>query len=370
MEKILGIVNFESSYVDIEGLTSTRSASAVSVFGKYRVVDFMVSNFSNSDVNSVQVYVKSKPASIIDHLYSTDYSINSKSEGFKVIPCLNEVHDYYNTDVANFADNMYSIESANANYVVVAPSNYIFTQDFAKLVEEHKKSKADITILYQKVNDAKTNFLMCDCLTFKEKTDSVINMRKNRANSAKANVSLETYVMAKDVFIDLIKGAMDASSISSLHEVITEHLVELKVKGYEHKGFAACINSLKAYYDVNQKLIDKKIHSTVINEQWPIYTRSGDACPTLYKEGAHVDNCIISNGSIIEGEVINCVIGRNVVIKKGAVVKDSIILPDTTIGTNVHIENAVVDSLVSATHKKLIAGTKENPAYIKRGDKI
>ena len=129
-------------------------------------------------------------------------------------------------------------------------------------------------------------------------------------------------------------------------------------------------NDEQAYYDANMEIKNEKEMLKLINDDWPIYTMTNDSCPTLYKKGAKVTGSIVANGCQIEGTVINSVIGRNVVIKEGAVVKDSVILPDTLIDKNVTLENGVVDRLSIVTHIKDLKGTKEEPIYIKRGDRI
>ena len=131
-------------------------------------------------------------------------------------------------------------------------------------------------------------------------------------------------------------------------------------------------HNLCDYFFETIKLLDmnEKEMLKLINDDWPIYTMTNDSCPTLYKPGAKVTGSIVANGCQIEGTVINSVIGRNVVIKEGAVVKDSVILPDTLIDKNVTLENGVVDRLSIVTHIKDLKGTKEEPIYIKRGDRI
>ena len=128
---------------------------------------------------------------------------------------------------------------------------------------------------------------------------------------------------------------------------------------------------MKSYREMTaEELKQEKELLKLINDDWPIYTMTNDSCPTLYKKGAKVTGSIVANGCQIEGTVINSVIGRNVVIKEGAVVKDSVILPDTLIDKNVTLENGVVDRLSIVTHIKDLKGTKEEPIYIKRGDRI
>ena len=210
---------------------------------------------------------------------------------------------------------------------------------------------------------------MGDILTLDD-NKRVTEIHKNRGKGKKANVSLETYVMSTLTFKQLVDEATSTSSLYSLSDIISDVVRAMKVGAYQHKGYVACISTLKAYYDANMEIKNEKEMLKLINDDWPIYTMTNDSCPTLYKKGAKVTGSIVANGCQIEGTVINSVIGRNVVIKEGAVIKDSVILPDTLIDKNVTLENGVVDRLSIVTHIKDLKGTKEEPIYIKRGDRI
>ena len=150
MAKAFGIVNFAGNHVRVEGLQSYRPVAAVSFLGRYRVVDFPISNMSNSGIDHIQVYVRRKPRSLNDHLGTgRHYNINSKRGRLHTLFSMtgNE-QDLYNNDIAAFYDNMECIESEDFPYVVIAPSYMIYCQDYTDLIETHIESGADITMLY------------------------------------------------------------------------------------------------------------------------------------------------------------------------------------------------------------------------------
>ena len=115
---------------------------------------------------------------------------------------------------------------------------------------------------------------------------------------------------------------------------------------------------------------NEKELSNIFSDDWPIYTATNDTCPTTYTKTSNVSNCVVGNGCIIEGTVENCVIGRNVVVKEGAVIKNSIIMPDALINKNVKMDKCVVDRLAIVTHIKALNGSDHAPLYVKRGDRI
>ena len=370
MAKALGIINIEPSYVKVEGIEDHRPISASSVLGRYRVIDFMLSNLTNSGINNIDIQVKNRPRSTIQHVNNTNYNINTKKGNMRILygekPVVNEI---YNTDIAALSANLEFIEESHEPYIIMAPSHFIFIQDFRKLIEHHMRSNNDVTILYQNVSNANEDFLMCDTLGLL-KNKRVTEMGTNKGRHKHEKISLETYIMSKEVFKDLVSAARATSSLYSFSDILADSLKLLRVGAYCHTGYAACLSTLKAYYKASMDIKREKELHKMINDDWPIYTATNDTCPTLYAPGAKINNSIVGNGCVIEGSVSNCVIGRNVIIKKGAVVKDSIIMPDSLINKNVKMEKCVVDRLAIVTHVKELKGSVDEPLYIARGDRI
>lgn len=371
MSKVLGLLNFEPSYVNVKGLEDYRPISATSILGRYRVSDFMLSNFTNSGFDSVKVFLKKQPRSIVEHISKTNYNINSKRGFIHILFGDNDFsnNDFYNVDIQAFKTYMEFIDVEDPTYIVVAPNHFIYKQDFSEMVNYHIKSKNDITVLYQHVNDTDKNFLMCDLLTI-SKNKQVSEFHKNRGKSKNGNVSIEAYVMDIITFKQLVEEASMTSSLYSLSDIIADCARAMKIGAYQHYGYCACVSTLKAYYDCNMTLRKEKELNKLMDEDWPIYTMTNDSCPTLYKEGAKVSGSLIANGCQIEGTVINSVIARNVIIKKGVVIKDSVVLPDSLIDKNVKLDHVVVDRKAIITHLKDLTGTSDNPIYVKRGDRI
>ena len=135
---------------------------------------------------------------------------------------------------------------------------------------------------------------------------------------------------------------------------MNESCEELVVRAYPHRGYFATISDFNSYYEANLELIDLKKATDLFHDNWPIYTRTNDSCPTQYFEGSKVTSSVISNGCLIEGAVVkNCVIGADVVIGKG-----------------VHAENLVIDKHARLIRGKRIIASPDKPGYIKRGDRL
>ena len=367
----LGIVNFPGANVQVRGMEEYRPIGAFSFLGRYRMLDFPISNMTNSGIEEIQVHLKKKPRSVIEHLGTgRHYNINSKRGGLQILygETVPE-SEFYNHDIASFKSNMGYIEDANFDYVIIAPSYMIYTMDYDKLLNEHADSGADVTIVYKSVDDAKTKFVNCDTLNL-NKQKGVLSIDKNRGNYKTRNISMETYVLRKELFIELIEKAVKTSSLYWFRDILNDQCSELDIRGHSFRGFLAAITDLNSYYQANMDLVSVNSAEQLFDENWPIYTRTNDSAPTHYTTTSTVKHCVISNGCKIEGSLENSVIGRGCTIKAGAIIKNSVILPGCYIGEDVILDNVVVDKKAKITRMKEVVGICGSPAYVRRGDKI
>jgi len=181
---------------------------------------------------------------------------------------------------------------------------------------------------------------------------------------------MDTYVMKKDLFIELIHKARKTSSVYTLLDIVNASCDELDIRGVSHKGYFAAISDFKSYYDSNLSLTDIKTAQNLFDPNWPIYTRTNDSCPTQYFETGNAKNSVVSNGCLIEGSLEHSVVGRGCIIKKGAVIKNCVVLSGAYIGENVHIENQVVDKHAKITHVKELTSSEDRPGYVRRNDTL
>ena len=374
MYKAFGIINPSSRNLWVDGLQNYRPIGAFSFLGRYRVIDFPISNMSNSDIDRIQVYVNSKPRSLVEHLGTgRHYNINSKSGKLQILFTETDAgNDIYNTDISGYLQNIECIKKMHHPYVVIAPSYMVYSQDFSELINTHVASGADITMLYHQVDDAKQSCLNCNILNL-NRQKGVLSIERNHGNKAKAAISMDTYVMKTELLIELIYQAAETSSMYTLSNIISARCQgenALDVRGVVHKGYFAAINDFEAYYKANMELIDIKTANTLFLNNWPIYTRTNNSSPTHYIASASIRNSVVSNGCIIEGSVENSIIGRGCVIKKGASIKNSIVLAGAVISEDTVIENQVVDKRAKILHAKELIGKADKPGYIRREDTL
>ena len=259
MYKAFGIVNSSSRNIRVEGLEDYRPIGAFSFLGRYRMVDFPISNLSNSGIDRIQIYVKEKPRTLVSHISTgRHYNINSKSGRLQILfTDSDQRNNIYNTDIASYYENMECIEEMHHPYVVITPDYMVYTADFSKLIEQHIQSEADITLLYHAVDNAKDAYLNCNILNL-NKQKGVLSIEPNHGNAKNRNIFMDTYIMKKDLFIELIRKAKAISSAFTLADIINELHDELDVRGVSHRGFFASITDFHSYYNANMDLIDIK----------------------------------------------------------------------------------------------------------------
>lgn len=371
MLNALGIINMEDSTVDIAGLQSFRPVSAISLLGRYRIIDFVLSNMTNSGINDIQVYCKEKPRSLIEHLGTGQhYNINSKKGRLRfLVGERSETTEIYNTDIASFKRFMQYIEENDKPYVIVAPTYMLYRVNFEEALKNHINNKNDISVLYKYTDNAKEEFFGCDSLTL-DSDKRIISIEQNRGKYKNRNISLEAYIMSRPLFIDLVNMAAKSSSLYWFKDILRDVLDEYKVCGMSVRNDVSCLNTLEAYYKTNIKYCNRENIMAFDDHNWPILTMTNDSSPTIYGEDSVVKNSMIANGCKIEGTVINSVLGRNVVIKKGAVVKNSVVLSEAFIAPNAKLDKVVVDKGAIINHVKKLEGSDTTPIYVKRRDRI
>ncbi|MDO4622274.1 MAG: glucose-1-phosphate adenylyltransferase subunit GlgD [Eubacteriales bacterium] len=369
MAKATGIIISSANNVRVEGMQDYRPMGAFSFLGRFRVIDFPISNMSNSDIDHIQCYVRENPRSLAEHIGNgSNYNINSKKGKMQLLFAENSaLNNIYNTDISAFAENLNVIERSRQEYVVIAPSYMIYKQNYATLLDEHIATGADVTLLYHKVNNAKDSFLNCDYIEM-NKQKGVLAIKKNSGTAANRDIFMDTYVMKKEIFVDMIKKAKKLSSVLTLAQIINRECEKLDIRGVAHRGFFATVLDLKSYMDANLSLLNYEEATDLFKDEWPIYTATTDACPTQYFEGGSAKQAMIANGCLIKGSVENSVIGRGVTVEEGAVIKNCVVNAYAVIGKGVHIENQIVDKWAQIKNVPELIGTPEQPGYVRRDD--
>ena len=262
------------------------------------------------------------------------------------------------------------IQRSQQTYVILSLGNSIYNIDFSKVVEEHIERQADITILYKDMHGSEerelSRFTMLELDEDKRVTDIEVQPYYPKTNTA----SMDVFVMEKALLESIVDECSARGDRDFVKDALVKKMQGLRIYGYEHTGYTDKIDSLKSYYRNNMNFLNKDMRKELFNPENPIYTKTKDQSPTKYGSDAIVQNSFVSDGCVIEGTVINCILSRGVKVEKGAVIKNSIIMQDSIIEENVDLSHVVFDKEVYITKGRKLIGQESYPLAISKGTRI
>ena len=364
MKNCIGIINLDENENRMGELVVNRSLASIPIAARYRVIDFVLSNMTNSGINCIGIFTKNKSRSLIDHITNgRPWDLNRKTDGLRVFNFGNE--DPVFDDVHNFADNIQFLNRSRKEYVLLAPSYMVCNINYKEVLEYHKSTGKDVTIVYKKVNNADEAFSDCGVLNIDD-AGNVISVGENIGKNPKANINMEMYILKRELFVNIVNECISSGMYRKVKDYIHNNLKNISAGAYEFTGHLDCINSIKALYDSNAALLNKKINKEIFNEERPIYTKTKDEGPTFYSDKSNVVNSIIANGCRIEGTVENCIIGRRVYIGKNTKLKDCVIMQNSRIEDDVVLDNVIADKGSEIRKGETLIGSTMYPLVIKK----
>ena len=370
MSNVIGICNLHNE-PHLGEITKNRPLAALSFLGRYGIIDFTLSNFSNSHIDRVYVLVRKGIVSIRKHIGSGSIWTNNTRLGHIEL-LINEKaisNKPFNTDLNNLKT-VIDVEELDYEYAVIAPTHFLSSMDFRPIIEAHKNSGAQITAVYTHVTNANRQFI--NCRKYQVDGDKIVNSTRNFGRTEEADISLETYIINKKTLRKLLKDSEKVSQLYSINDMINFYINEktLGINGYCFDGFVVPILTLDDYINHSLDLLNYHIRSKLFLEDWPIYTTTHNTAPALYGKDAEVQNSFVANGAIIKGKVINSIISREVVIEKNAEVKNSIIFTKTLVSKEAKLDHVLCDKNVKIINAKRISGTDDEVIVISQGANI
>lgn len=365
---VLGLIFSNMHESTIPDLTKERTMGSVLFGGRYRLIDFPLSNMVNSGIDEVGVITKSNYQSLLDHLGSgSEWDLARKIGGLHLLPPFSHVQSgMYRGRLEALYGVWNFIKTSNADYVVLSDCDVITSIDFSKVVEYHIETGADITSVYAK--DVITSEQAQNATVFSINDDGrVVDVLLNPHISGACNISLNMFVLSKEFLKNIVLEAASKSLYSFEQAILQGRTHEYKIMAYRHDGFFCKITSMETFYKANMSLLNSDNRSKLFPENSPVFTKVRDNPPAKFAIGASVKNSLIGDGCIIEGTVENCVIFRGVKIGKGAVVKNSILMQDTAIGAKCDINNVITDKNVKIGDMRMLTGSQNYPLFLGKG---
>jgi len=366
---VVGII-FSNMHDDrLRELTDVRTMGSVPFGGRYRTIDFMLSNMVNSGVTKVGVVTKSNYQSLMDHLGSGEaWDLSRKREGLFILPPFGLGNGVYQSRIEALDGIANFLQTCKEEYVVMSDCHIIHTMDLRPVFNEFEEKNADIMVVYK--NSAMPEDLP-DRIRFevgrgRKITDVVIGGDVD----GKCNWSMGVYVMRKSFLIKVVAECIARNRMVFARDVLQRGVQDYRIYGYRFDGYAGVLGSKKSFFDANMALTDSAVRADLFPKDRPVYTKTRDEMPTRYGLGSRAVNSIIADGCIIEGDVENCVIFRGVRVEKGATLRNCIIMQDSVVGSNTTLNFVIGDKDVVYKPGRTLMGYESYPVYIAKGSEV
>ena len=361
----LGIIFSNIHDFNVPELTSNRTMAAIPFGGRYRLIDFPLSNMVNSGIDTVGIITKSNYQSLMDHVGSgKDWDLARKDGGVIILPPYGDANSstLYNSRLEALKGITSFLFRADEDFVVMTDCDAVCRINYNDVIEHHILNRADISLVYTKLENTERSTV----LDLDSEGRVVGISYKEEEHVERSNVFANVFVMKLSLLQNIVMDSITHNKTHFTKDVIAPNLDSMKIIGYEHKGFYAGITSLQAYYNSNMLMLDKDIRHEIFGDR-SVFTKIRDSAPTKYGNYAVVKNSLVADGCEILGEVENSIIFRNVKIGRGTVVKNSIIMQNSILAENCSINCIIADKNVSITGRKVLSGSDNHPFYIGKG---
>ena len=356
---------------NIPELSRHRTMASIPYGGRYRLIDFSLSNFVNSGITTVGIVTKYNYQSLMDHLGSgKDWDLARKDGGIILLPPYSDETDAPYTNRLEALKGITGfLNHRNEVYVVISDCDGIARVDISDVIRFHEEKGADITMVYLEEDAPVDSNYFMTVTPDEEGRIKGIKINPKLKKKTKSDVYVNIMVLNREFLINIIQDAVTRGLSSFGRDILSKNVETLKIYGYCFKGYYAGVDSLQKYYEHSMELLDKNVRDELFGAR-DIYTKVRDSAPSKYSDTAVVKNSLISDGCVIEGTVENCILFRGVKIGKGSVVKNSIIMQDSVVGSNVQLDCVITDKNVVIRDRRHLAGCAELPYFIAKGRMI
>ncbi|MBP2243019.1 glucose-1-phosphate adenylyltransferase [Cytobacillus eiseniae] len=331
-KSLLGVIDATTHHEGLEDLMTYRSLAAIPFAGRYRLIDFVLSNMVNSNIESVAIFPKFQYRSLMDHLGSgKDWDLNRKRDGLFFFP--SSIIEGIRRGIGSFnhfAANIDYFYRSKQEYALIANCFTVCQMNFKPVLEKHIQSGCDITEIYH------------------------------------GGKSMQMYLVKISLLIELIH-MREETGYTCMSDVVSDIDHPYRLCFYEWNGYSMMIDSIQSYFAASMELLQPEIWKKLFLKEAPIYTKVKDEPPTRYSKESSVRHSMIANGCQMEGTVENSIISRAVSIGRGSIVKNCIIMQKTQIGENCLLDSVIIDKDVRLESGTVITGSSSSPYVIQKG---
>lgn len=368
---IAGIILSDIYSDGLVSVTKGRTVASLPFGGRYRQVDFILSNMVNSGISDIGLVTKHNYQSLIDHLGSyQDWDLNRKRGGLKLIPpYASGTSGSYRGKIEELRASLDFLRGRSDDYVVVADTYHLCNIDLRKVIAQHVKSGVDLTVVVAPVTkeDGILSELVLDSKNGVDPTGLYIDYPAREGQY----VSIGMYVVSRRYLISVVEE-LAAKGLYHLERDFIQwgfNRGTVRIGLYEFTDLFLQNRTVREYFE-NSLLVSKdEVRTALFRPEAPIYTTVRDEVPTFYGTESFVSDCTLADGCSIEGRVENSNLFRGVTVGKGAVVRNSVLMSGCTVGENAWVENVIMDKDASVGPGKRLIGSEASPKILGRGEK-
>ncbi|MBQ3064352.1 MAG: glucose-1-phosphate adenylyltransferase subunit GlgD [Clostridia bacterium] len=367
-----GIIFSNIHDATIPELTGRRTMASIPFAGRYRLIDFALSNMVNSGITKVGVITHYNYQSLLDHIGTgKDWDLARRTGGIKILPPFITAYDnatagrVYSTRLEALMGVMSFIDRCTEDVLVLSDCDVICNVDIANVIRKHEASGADFTVLTTTVDTAEQPLDSHAQVPVVDENGRVVDMAEYNGQQGRVKVCADIWVANRTYIKRVVTEAIAHGYKSFYRDVLIRNLAKDKICAVEYDGFFARINSLASYFSCSMRLLDPANRVNLFyRRNQPIFTKVRNSTPTRYSADAKVVGSMIADGCVIEGTVENSIIFRGVKIGKGTVVKNCILMQDTVTGENVRLTSVITDKNVVIRDGRELCGCESMPFYI------
>ncbi len=360
---ILGLIFANMSKNSIREIARSRTMGSIPFGGRYRLIDFPLSNMANSGINKVGVVVNGNYRSLLNHIGSgKPWDLSRRNDGLFILPPISgNAEDFDNKVKAIFAIREF-INDSKEEYVLLCDCDTVCNINYADILKRHIENNADITIVYK--NGTLPQKIIKPVVISEKNEDKISNIIINPEIDYECDYGLNMYLINKGILSNVIEECMSRNEVDFERDFIQKNIKRFNIYGYKFEGFSSMITSSDAYFESNMAMMKEDVRIELFDYSRPIYTKVRDDMPARYGSESNVKNSLISNGCIVEGEVYNSILFKGVHIKRGAKVSNCIIMQDTEIGEHCRLDYAMIDKNTIIRSGRSMMGFASYPIYI------
>ena len=353
-------------------LTNKRTMASLPYGGRYRQIDFSLSNMTNSGIRHIGIITKYNYQSLMNHIGSgEEWDLDLEEGGLEFLTPFAMGHNgSYRGKLEAINSAMNFLAVSHEDYVILVDSGVLCTIDFDAVVQEHIASGADVTVVVKEgISNGKKQL---DMAVKVDENNCVTDIAVDYCASSKYLASMGIYVISRELLMREAKEAVAHNRYHFERDLVMHGFAEagMKVNAYKFGGVALFNESTTEFYQNSLALLRPEVRHGLFRSNLTIYTKVRDEVPAYYGERSRIDDCIVADGCTLEGEAKNSVLFRGVKLGEGASVRDSVIMQGVVIGEGADLECVILDKDVVVRPNAVLRGTKEHPLVVKKGETV